>query len=213
VIILISNEKTTLFSNIKGRFFIGCVNNFFQVSLEKKENQQILYFEHLNFFYLIYGDFSKKTKECFQNEIVLDSRKGRTPVLEGGYLMIIFDKVKNETKIIRDPIGLQQIYYSKRGNELYISTTINELITFGLQKKLQLDNYGLRLYLTFQYIPSPYTIFKNINKIPPGYLIKTSGNEITLTKYFSFSKTEINLKKNQIEKNVKDLLIESIKKR
>ena len=59
----------------------------------------------------------------------------------------------------------------------------NKLSVFN--KKI--DKIALQQYLKFNYIPSPYSIYKSCFKIPPGELIEINLDKIQFTENINYN--------------------------
>ena len=59
-----------------------------------------------------------------------------------------------------------------------------------------MDWDALNLYLTFNYIPAPYTIFKNIRKLKPGHILVFQNGEVREDAYWNI---ELNPRANSTE--------------
>jgi len=49
----------------------------------------------------------------------------------------------------------------------------------------ELDPDGLALFLTYDYVPYPYSIFKGIQKLPPASLLRYQHGKIAITRYWN----------------------------
>ncbi len=67
----------------------------------------------------------------------------------------------------RDPFGIKLVYYRVEGNRLYFGSEVRAVLQ-GTQEKAQVDPTSLNLFLRYRYTPSPYTLFKGVQKLPPG---------------------------------------------
>ena len=52
--------------------------------------------------------------------------------------------------------------------------------------KREIDPEGLNLFLKYSYIPSPWTIFKGIQKLPAGHLLTFKKGKVEVTPYWEF---------------------------
>ena len=85
----------------------------------------------------------------------------------------------------------------------------------------EIDYEALQLYLSFSYIPAPYTIFKGIRKLEPGHSLLLKNGNIDIEKYWEIPQTteEASLTTNIFEnkegykKQIYEALSESVKSR
>jgi asparagine synthase (glutamine-hydrolysing) len=96
--------------------------------------------------------------------------------LNGMFAFAIWDENINRLWICRDRIGIKPLVYYWDGKHFTFASEIKALLTDPNISK-ELDYEALQLYLAFNYVPAPYTIFKGIKKLEPGkYLLLQDGN-------------------------------------
>jgi len=109
--------------------------------------------------------------------------------LRGMFAFALWDDKEKMLFMARDRLGQKPLVYSIIGKDIIFSSEIKSLLLYPEIKK-EIDFEALNNYLTYQAIPSPKTIFKNIKKLPPAhYLIWKNGN-IRIGRYWNvdFSK-------------------------
>lgn len=95
--------------------------------------------------------------------------------LNGMFAFGIYDFQKKEMLIARDRMGKKPLYYGVFGQTLVYASEPKAILQHPLVSK-ELDLDALNAYLTFDYVPTPHSIFKNIYKLEPGhYLIFKDG--------------------------------------
>lgn len=103
--------------------------------------------------------------------------------LNGIFSLVIWDKNRRNLILVRDKLGVRQIYYSVMRNCVIFSSDIKAILEDkGFVKTIDFNSFYD--YLSFGYIPSPKTIFNNITKLPPGYAITISDTDRQLKKYW-----------------------------
>ncbi len=133
--------------------------------------------------------------------------------LNGMFAIAIIDKRNNRLFLYRDRLGVKPLFYIKNDKELFFSS---ELKTFkaidGLE--LSIDKSSLYKFLIYNYIPVPFTIFKDVYHVMPGeYLeVDLASSEITSRKYWDLSNTkEVEMSEDQLIDQIDDLLIDATK--
>jgi asparagine synthase (glutamine-hydrolysing) len=92
------------------------------------------------------------------------------------FAFAIWDENINRLWACRDRIGIKPLVYYWDGKHFTFASEIKALLTDPNISK-ELDYKALQLYLAFNYVPAPYTIFKGIKKLEPGkYLLLQDGN-------------------------------------
>lgn len=87
--------------------------------------------------------------------------------LNGMFGLAIWDVGKERLLLARDPFGIKLVYYKIEGNRLYFGSEVRAVLQ-GTQEKAKVDPTSLNLFLRYRYTPSPYTLFKGVQKLPPG---------------------------------------------
>jgi asparagine synthase (glutamine-hydrolysing) len=96
----------------------------------------------------------------------------------GMFAFAIWDKTSQKLFIARDRLGIKPIYYFIKGKTLIFGSELKALVAFsGFQRILDPDAF--LLYLHYQYVPAPRTIFKNTFKLEPGHFLIYNGKELT----------------------------------
>jgi len=87
------------------------------------------------------------------------------------------------------------------------------ILAYDISKKI--NTVSLYNYLQFNYIPSPYSIFENTEKLIPGSYIFIKNNKIEKKQYYQipYSKQETDLTYKQAQQKLTELLTNSVKLR
>lgn len=95
--------------------------------------------------------------------------------LRGMFAFAIWDTRKERLFIARDRVGKKPLYYAAHNGALVFASEISALIRY-LPRKPAISTQALDLYLTYQYIPSPQTIYDGIMALPPAHTL-TCGRD------------------------------------
>ncbi|HWO43249.1 MAG TPA: asparagine synthase (glutamine-hydrolyzing) [Candidatus Eisenbacteria bacterium] len=93
----------------------------------------------------------------------------------GMFAVASWNKRLKQLTLIRDRLGVKPLYYFWDGSFLIFASEIKALLASGLFKP-ELNLQAIWDYLTFQYIPGPQTIWRQIWKLEPGHLLKWSSD-------------------------------------
>jgi len=106
--------------------------------------------------------------------------------LRGMFSFIIWDKKKKTLLGARDAFGIKPFYYTENKNGLYIASELKSFHVNPDSDCTEIDNGALHDYLTFQFVPEPNTILKDVNILKPGHVIKKEfGKEAEISCYYS----------------------------
>ena len=94
-----------------------------------------------------------------------------TEQLNGIFAFAIWDKKKEKLSICRDRVGVKPVYVYFDGTSFAFASELKALKTLPWLN-LELDKKSISTYVRLNYIPSPYSIFKNVSKLSPGSIME-----------------------------------------
>ena len=104
--------------------------------------------------------------------------------INGMFSFCIIDKTNQNIWLCRDRFGIKPLYYGLYEDSLIFGSTLDAIISSNLIKPI-INSNAVELYFFLSYIPTPLTIYKNINKLEPGHIIKfTKDHGIETIKYW-----------------------------
>jgi len=90
----------------------------------------------------------------------------------GMFALAVWDGLERRLHLIRDRLGVKPLYYQWWGGTLYFSSEMSRpsrsLTTRCISPR------SLALYFHHNWIPTPYTIFEGVYKLPPGEIATVS---------------------------------------
>jgi asparagine synthase (glutamine-hydrolysing) len=135
--------------------------------------------------------------------------------LHGFFGFAFHDTETQKTIIARDRYGIKPLLIYSDENQISFASELKALYPLGIKRELDLDS--VRLYFKFNYIPQPYSIYKNVRKISPGEVVTINNefNELSAF-YYSMDKSSMGTSQDSYEtakKKIKDLLYQSVEER
>lgn len=139
--------------------------------------------------------------------------------LRGMFAVGIFDKKKNRLVLARDHVGIKPLYYCLKPNKnLVFGSEIKSILEYpGVNREI--DPEALDFFVTLEYIPAPFSIFKHIRKLPAGHMLTYEKGKLHIQKYWDVYKPDPLAKDavkpdfNQLKEQFHELLTESVKMR
>jgi asparagine synthase (glutamine-hydrolysing) len=108
--------------------------------------------------------------------------------LNGMFAFALWDGNLKQLLIARDRVGIKPLYYThQRGKFVFASELKAIRVVPGLQ--LDIDSTAIDQFLTLEYIPGPRTIYKNVQKLPPGHYMIVREGKTQLCSYWEISTT------------------------
>jgi len=105
---------------------------------------------------------------------------------QGMFAFAIWDERKKLLLIARDRMGIKPLYYTAIGDKDRTLVFGSELKAILVHPKVgrALEPRAVDFYLTFEYIPEPFSIFRNIHKLPAGAFLVYKGGEVRIERYW-----------------------------
>ena len=103
--------------------------------------------------------------------------------LNGMFAIAIWDSRRRRLVLARDRIGQKPLVYHAQPDRLLFASELKSLLQVGGVRR-EVDPGAIDEYLTYQYIPHPKTIFRGINKLPPGHLAVFQDGKLDVRPYW-----------------------------
>jgi asparagine synthase (glutamine-hydrolysing) len=102
--------------------------------------------------------------------------------INGFFAFAFYDSQKDQLLIARDRIGIKPLLILHDHDKLIFASEMKAIFEFGVEKTLDLDS--LALYLQLNYIPAPYSMMQNVQKLEPGCYIELNGGRVEHHRYY-----------------------------
>ncbi len=134
--------------------------------------------------------------------------------LRGMFAIGIYDSRKERLILARDHTGIKPLYYTfLPGKEcLVFGSEIKAILEYPDIKR-EVSRDALDFFLTLEYIPAPFSIFRGIKKLRPGHVLVYENNRIKTSKYWEVKKRDIPKTISEQKEVFHSLLEESVKMR
>jgi len=98
-------------------------------------------------------------------------------LLRGMFVVALWDTRRRRLVLARDRYGIKPLYYRHAGGTLEFASEVRAL------PRGEIDLAALEAFLAFNSIPAPYSIFRDIRKLPAGHVLVWEDGEAELTRY------------------------------
>jgi asparagine synthase (glutamine-hydrolysing) len=135
----------------------------------------------------------------------------------GMFAFALWDDRKKKLLAVRDRMGIKPLYYTLIEDSNGTLVFGSELKTILVHPEVErsLEPKAVDLYLTLEYIPEPFSAFKNIYKLPAGTYMVYEQGKIRIEKYWDVFEDEERDDSDKIQgatlASIKDELYEHIK--
>ncbi len=97
----------------------------------------------------------------------------------GMFAFSLLDKSKNQLYLVRDVAGIKPLYYMATAEGLVFASEVKAFYQSGFRCE---DNHDWKIYfLSFGFIPEPFTTLKNVYQLKPGYFLTYNLTSYTYT--------------------------------
>jgi len=127
--------------------------------------------------------------------------------LNGMFAIGLYDFKQKKLILARDRMGEKPLYWSFFGGTLMFASELRAIMEHRIFKKeLNLD--ALNKYLTYEYVPTPHSIFKNVYKLEPANYLVYQNKEIKKIKFWEieFNNSDISFDEaiTQLDKKINE---------
>lgn len=102
----------------------------------------------------------------------------------GMFAFALWDSKQDTLFLARDRFGKKPLYYCLFDNQFIFASELKSLVNHPAVRK-QIDLGAISRYLAYEYIPSPYSIFKNVNKLEAGSRLILKGSSYRAERYWN----------------------------
>ena len=133
--------------------------------------------------------------------------------LRGMFALSVWDNQKKQLILARDRFGIKPLHYYLKNDLLIFGSEIKAILAHPAVKK-SLCHKSLSPYFSigFGAIPSPFTIFSDIKKLPPAHYAVFKNGKLTIKKYWYLEKIkEVKISENEAKEKLLKLIKQSVK--
>ncbi len=149
-------------------------------------NGEIYNFQELKEDLIIKGHhFKSRTDSEVIIHLYEEKREKCLDDLNGMFAFVIWDEKQKKLFAARDRIGIKPFYYYFKDGIFLFGSEIKAILKNPLVKR-EPDLEGISHYLTFASTPAPFTLFKDIKKLPAAhYLTLDNVGHLETKRYWS----------------------------
>jgi len=128
--------------------------------------------------------------------------------INGMFAFAVYDENKKSVFIARDRLGVKPLYYSWQKRELELCSQLAPL------NKGKLDQEAISIYLQTGYIPSPFSIYEGIKKLPPGQYatFNLKENKKEIHSYWDLKEVEeSDISYEDAKEQLHELIVDAVK--
>jgi asparagine synthase (glutamine-hydrolysing) len=104
--------------------------------------------------------------------------------MRGMFALAIWDRRERTLFLARDRVGKKPLYYTQLGDGGIVFGSEIKAILQHPQVRREPNLPAIDHFLTVQYVPSPMTAFKGIERIPPAHWLRWRAGRVELGRYW-----------------------------
>ena len=109
--------------------------------------------------------------------------------LNGMFAIAIDDAREDALLLVRDRIGVKPLYVAQQGGRVLFASEIKALL-HAMPAQPDLDLEAIHHYLSFNYIPAPWTVWQGIRHVMPGCWMKFTRAGVEQGRWWNLAKQE-----------------------
>lgn len=90
--------------------------------------------------------------------------------VNGMFAFALWDRLERTLFLARDRMGEKPLYYGHQGDTFLFGSELKALTAHPAWRG-EVDHESLVLYMRYKYVPSPWSIYKGIRKLPPATFV------------------------------------------
>jgi asparagine synthase (glutamine-hydrolysing) len=106
--------------------------------------------------------------------------------VNGMFAFAVWDSRSRQLLLARDRFGIKPLYYAQIGSELIFASEMKSMLRHPRIER-RIDVVALGEYLSFEYVPTPRTILRDVKRLPPGHLLSFSRGNVSIDCYWDLS--------------------------
>lgn len=123
--------------------------------------------------------------------------------LDGQFALLIYDAVAKVTKVITDPFGMIPVYFGKKNDQIFVSTSG---LAVASELQSEMNDFGARAFILYGDTFGD-TIWQNVHLVAPATVLRIDVNGVHQSTYWSYE-VDQNLSRLSESQSV-DCMIES----
>lgn len=132
--------------------------------------------------------------------------------LRGMFALAIYDAQMDELTLVRDRLGKKPLYYFHTGDTLVFGSELKALRAHPLCPTA-IDTRSLAHYLSREYVPTPRSIYRGVQKLQPASYLTFDKGVVTIEPYWNPYKAPVATTENEALKTFHNLLEKAVSER
>jgi asparagine synthase (glutamine-hydrolysing) len=133
--------------------------------------------------------------------------------LRGMFAFALWDLPRRRLLLGRDRVGKKPLYWTSDGTSLTFGSELKSLAQDPAMRR-EVDHVALHHYLTYQYVPAPWSIYAGVHKLPPGHLLVWQDGAVDIRRYWRLNAMPRQVtNQEEAAEQLRDLLLDATRVR
>lgn len=134
--------------------------------------------------------------------------------LNGMFAFALWDSRRKKLFIARDRFGEKPLYYGVFDKKLFFASEPKALLAHHAVKP-GLNLHALRQYLSFDYVPAPFSIYEGVKKLPAAHTLTVEDGKVKTERYWRLSFKKENPKQtiDEAAERLRELMADAVRMR
>ncbi|MET8144502.1 asparagine synthase (glutamine-hydrolyzing) [Sphaerisporangium sp. NPDC005288] len=133
--------------------------------------------------------------------------------LRGMFAFAVWDRDRRRLLLARDRAGKKPLYWWADAGAIRFASELKSLAQDPALRR-EIDPVALHHYLSYQYVPAPWSIFQGVHKLPPAHLLVWEDGRASVRRYWRPDRTPgPPVDEREAEERLRELLLEATRLR
>jgi asparagine synthase (glutamine-hydrolysing) len=135
--------------------------------------------------------------------------------LVGMFAFGVWDTSKRRLWLVRDRLGKKPLYYADTGRTLRFASELKAIMVDPDMPR-DIDPDAMRMYLRYGYVPSPYSVYSSVRKLPPAHYLLYEDGRTSVRRYWDpvpYVHPTVARPAQAMEEEFESLLVTAVKQR
>jgi len=106
--------------------------------------------------------------------------------IDGPYAFALWDGNRRRLILARDRVGAKPLFYARKKDTIAFASEAKAILSAGTFSN-SIDLIALNYFLSYGYLPAPFTLFESIKQVKPGHMLIFEDSSQTEICYWKFT--------------------------
>ncbi len=131
--------------------------------------------------------------------------------LRGMFAIALWDERQKTLFLARDRMGKKPLFYADLPDRIVFGSEIKAILQ-DPEFKPEPDLEAIHYYLAYQSVPSPYSAFKGVKKLPPAHYLIARNGQTQIKRYWKLSyRDQLSVESEAAQRDLQEEIIERLR--